>query len=78
MIFLSHIVLYYTTVLLSQEALDLDHKCFGFDISFHAWSAGLTIHAIVTVLFLTYAYMRQHKMREELDQWNTLHKSQLF
>lgn len=75
--FFAHMVFYYTSVLLFQEAIDLDHIIFGADLSFHHWSVSLSIHAIITVVFLAYAYLRIHRIKEETEQWK-LHRSSLL
>lgn len=74
-VYLLHTFIYYSLVLLSQEALDIDHRILGYDLNFHDWRPGLTIHAIITVVFLGYAYLRQLRMKETALQWTSIHKS---
>lgn len=59
-IFLGHVSFYYMTVLLSQEGVDWDHILLGNDLSFHAWAAGLSLHAIITVCYLVYAVSKRY------------------
>ena len=74
-VYLCHVALYYSVVLLSWEAIDLDHILFGCDLQFHAWSAGVNVHAIITVVFLAYAYWRQQRLKEAAEQWNRFHNT---
>lgn len=54
-VFLLHSFIYYVVLLLSSEAIDLDHIILGKEISFHAWAGGMSLHAIITIIFLVYA-----------------------
>ena len=71
---MAHMVIFNGVLLLSMDSIDLDHILLGYDLSFHTWSDGVRLHSIITVIGLTHAYIKTHRMKEELDQWTTQHK----
>jgi hypothetical protein len=60
-VYFFHVAFYYIAVNLSASYIDLDKILFGIDIGFHWWSVGVTIHSIITILFLSYAAIKSYK-----------------
>ena len=50
----THISIYYLAVFLFSGGPNLDFIWWGVNFSFNAWSAGVTFHAVITMIFLSW------------------------
>lgn len=53
-----HIFIYYLAVFLFSGGPNLDFIWWGFNMEFNAWSAGVTLHTVITITFLSYVIIR--------------------
>jgi len=53
-VFFTHITIYYSAVFLFSGS-NLDQELFNVQLSFNGWSSGVTLHAVITLTFLSWA-----------------------